>query len=68
VLTLAALKLTCKYWGCEIFWNGLMIVAGVDVLVRSVIGIAGLLLLGRDSLFYATRRWPRASWCWCCAR
>lgn len=53
MLTLAALKLTCKYWGCEIFWNGLMTVAGVDVLVCSVIGIAGLLLLGMDSLFYA---------------
>jgi hypothetical protein len=53
VLTLAALKLTCKYWGCEVFRSGLMTVAGVDVLVRSVIGVAGLLLLGMDSLFYA---------------
>jgi len=53
VLTLAALKLTCKYWGCEVFWSGLMTVAGVDVLVRSVIGVMGLLLLGMDSLFYA---------------
>jgi hypothetical protein len=53
VLTLAALKLTCKYWGCEVFWSGLMTVAAVDVGVRSVIGLAGFLLLKMTSLFYA---------------
>jgi hypothetical protein len=53
VLTLAALKLTCKYWGAEVFWSGLMTVAGVDVLVRSAIGLVGLLLLHMSSLFYA---------------
>ena len=53
VLTLAALKLTCKYWGAEVFWNGLMTVALVDVLVRGVIGFIGLKLLSMMSLFYA---------------
>ncbi len=52
-LTLAALKLTCKYWGAEVFWSGLMTVAGVDVLVRSAIGLVGFLLLHMTSLFYA---------------
>jgi len=53
VLTLAALKLTCKYWGAEVFWSGLMTVAAVDVLVRSAIGLVGFLLLHMSSLFYA---------------
>lgn len=53
LLTLAALKLTCKYWGCEVFWSGLMTVAAVDVAVRSVIGLIGFFLLGMSSLFYA---------------
>lgn len=53
LLTLAALKLTCKYWGCEVFWSGLMTVAAVDVTVRTVIGLIGFLLLDMSSLFYA---------------
>lgn len=53
LLTLAALKLTCKYWGVEVFWSGLMTVAGVDVGVRGVIGLIGQLLLQMQSLFYA---------------
>jgi hypothetical protein len=53
LLTLAALKLTCKYWGCEVFWSGLMTVAAVDVAVRAVVGLIGLLLLQMESLFYA---------------
>lgn len=53
LLTLAALKLTCKYWGCEVFWSGLMTVAAVDVGVRAVIGLIGFLLLQMTSLFYA---------------
>jgi hypothetical protein len=53
LLTLAALKLTCKYWGCEIFWSGLMTVAAVDVGVRAVIGLVGFLALKMTSLFYA---------------
>jgi hypothetical protein len=53
LLTLAALKLTCKYWGCEVFWSGLMTVAAVDVGVRAVIGLLGFLLLQMPSLFYA---------------
>lgn len=53
LLTLAALKLTCKYWGCEVFWSGLMTVAAVDVAIRSVIGLIGFVLLDMSSLFYA---------------
>jgi hypothetical protein len=53
LLTLAALKLTCKYWGCEVFWSGLMTVAAVDVGVRAVVGLVGLLVLQMESLFYA---------------
>jgi hypothetical protein len=53
LLTLAALKLTCKYWGCEVFWSGLMTVAAVDVAVRAVVGLIGLLVLQMESLFYA---------------
>lgn len=53
LLTLAALKLTCKYWGCEVFWSGLMTVAAVDVAIRSVIGLIGFVVLDMSSLFYA---------------
>lgn len=52
-LTLAALKLACKYWGAEIFWSGLLAVSLVDVLVRGVIGLIGFKLLHMVSLFYA---------------
>jgi hypothetical protein len=52
LLTLAALKLTCKYWGCEVFWSGLMTVAAVDVAVRMVIGLFFALLLDMPT-FYA---------------
>ena len=52
-LTLAALKLTCKYWGAEVFWTGLMAVALVDVVLRGAVGLIGLLLLQLPSLFYA---------------
>lgn len=53
VLTLAALKLTCKYWGVEIFWSGLMIVALVDAGLRGTMGAIGILWLQMPSLFYA---------------
>jgi hypothetical protein len=52
LLTLAALKLTCKYWGCEVFWSGLMTVAAVDVTIRAGIGLIFALLLGLPT-FYA---------------
>lgn len=52
LLTLAALKLTCKYWGCEVFWSGLMTVAAVDVAVRLVIGLIFALVLDMPT-FYA---------------
>lgn len=52
LLTLAALKLTCKYWGCEVFWSGLMTVAAVDVAIRMVIGLLFALVLDMPT-FYA---------------
>ena len=52
LLTLAALKLTCKYWGCEVFWSGLMTVAAVDVAIRLVIGLLFALVLDMPT-FYA---------------
>ena len=53
LLTLAALKLTCKYWGVEVFWNGLITVAIVDALLRGALGAVGILWLQMPSLFYA---------------
>jgi len=52
VLMIAALKLTCKYWGVDVEWKGLMIAAAADTGVRLVVGIIGG-LLGMMSLFYA---------------
>ncbi|MBI2498532.1 MAG: hypothetical protein HYV75_11650, partial [Opitutae bacterium] len=52
-LTLAALKLTCKYWSCEVFWSGLMIVAAADLGVRTVVGLVASLALQMMSTFYA---------------
>lgn len=51
LLTLAALKLTCKYWGCEVFWSGLMTVAAVDVAIRMVIGLLFALLLDMPTFY-----------------
>lgn len=51
-LTVAALKLTFKYWGAEIFWRGLMLVALVDTLIRAAFGLVGELVLKTPSLFY----------------
>ena len=48
-----ALKLTCKYWGAEVFWSGLLTVALADVAVRAVIGLVFLLVLKMPSLFNA---------------
>ena len=53
LLTVAALKLACKYWGAEVFWSGILSVAAADVVVRAGMGLAGTLLLGFPSLFYA---------------
>jgi len=52
ILTLAALKLTCKYWGCEIFWSGLITVSVVDAAIRGAMGLLGTLWLQTPSLFY----------------
>lgn len=53
VLTLAALKLSCKYWNSDVPWNGLMLVSIVDVAVRGVIGYIGYQVLDMMSLLYA---------------
>ncbi len=53
VLCLVALKLTCKYWGFEVFWSGLMIAALTDTAARALVSFAGLMLLHLSSLFYA---------------
>ncbi len=53
LLTLAALKLTFKYWGADIFLTGLLLVAAVDVVVRAVMGAIGMAWLQMPSLFYA---------------
>jgi hypothetical protein len=52
VLMIAALKLTCKYWGADVEWKGLMIAAGADTGVRVVMGVIGG-LMGMSTLFYA---------------
>src|ERR1035437_3244940 len=53
LLTLAALKLACKYWGADVSWSGILTVAAADGVVRGSMGLAGALLLGFPSLFYA---------------
>ncbi len=51
-LTVVALKLTFKYWGAEIFWRGLMLVALVDTVIRAAFGLVGQLVLKTPSMFY----------------
>jgi hypothetical protein len=53
LLTLIALKLTCKYWGAEIFFTGLLTVALVDAVVRGIAGFVGTVWLQMPTLFYA---------------
>lgn len=53
LLTLAALKLTSKYWNADIEWSGLMIAAAADTGVRAVVLGIGEGLLGMFSVFYA---------------
>ncbi len=53
LLTVAALKLACKYWGAEVFWSALFTVSGADVLVRAAMELIGELLLGFPTLFMA---------------
>ncbi|AOS43230.1 hypothetical protein Verru16b_00273 [Lacunisphaera limnophila] len=53
VMTLVALKLACKYWNSDVPWTGLLLVAGVDVAVRGVIGYIGFAMLDMMTLFYA---------------
>jgi hypothetical protein len=53
LLTLIALKLTCKYWGADIFFTGLMTVALADAVVRGIAGVIGTVWLQMPTLFYA---------------
>ena len=52
LMTIAALKLSCKYWNSEVPWTGIMLVSIVDVVIRGVIGYIGYELLHAMSLFY----------------
>lgn len=52
-MTLAALKLACKYWNSDVPWNGLMLVSIVDVIVRGGIGYVAYVVLDMMALFYA---------------
>lgn len=53
LLTVAALKLACKYWGAEVFWDVIFIVSGADALVSGGMNLMGELLLGFPTLFSA---------------
>lgn len=53
LLTLAAVILSCKYWGAEVSWPGLFLVAGADTAVRAVVTLIGEAAMGMPSLFYA---------------
>lgn len=53
LLMLAALKLTTKYWGVDIEWQGLMIAAGADTGVRALVLGVGEGLMGLPSVFLA---------------
>ncbi len=52
-LMLAALKLTCKYWGADVDWSGLMIAAAADTGVRAIVGVIGYVVLEMFTLLYA---------------
>jgi hypothetical protein len=52
LLMIAALKLTCKYWGADVDWGGLMLAAGADTGVRAVVAIVGKVILKAFTLFY----------------
>ena len=53
LLTVSALKLSCKSWGAEVFWDTILTVCAVDVAVGGVMTLAGELLLGFPTLFNA---------------
>jgi len=53
LLTVAALKLACKYWGAEVFWNTILTVCAVDVGVGGVGALTGALVLGFPTMFNA---------------
>jgi hypothetical protein len=52
LMTIAALRLACKYWGAEVFWSGIATIAAVDAVVRGSLTLAGELLLELPTLFY----------------
>ena len=53
IVTLLAVKLTSKYWGYEILWGSIAIVAIVDNAVRTAVSMGGKLLFGMPTVFYA---------------
>lgn len=53
LMTLAALKIACKYWGAEVFSSGLWIVAAVESAIRAGLNLAAEVWLGAPTLFYA---------------
>ena len=52
LMMLAALKLTCKFWGYDVFWSSLLIAAAADTATRVAVGLVGHHLLGMFTLFY----------------
>lgn len=53
IVTILALKLTSKYWGYEILWGGIIVVAIVDTTVRTGVTAGAKYLLGFPTTFYA---------------
>lgn len=52
LLTIAALKLACKYWNSEVPWTGILLVSIIDVVIRGVIEFVGYRVMHAMSLFY----------------
>jgi hypothetical protein len=53
LMTLAALRIACKYWQAEIFFSGLLIVAAVESVLMALMNLAAEWWLGFPTLFYA---------------
>ena len=53
LLTVAALKLACKYWAAEVFWSTILTVCAADAAVSGGMTLVGELLLGFPTLFNA---------------
>jgi hypothetical protein len=53
LMTLAALRIACKYWQAEVFLSGLLIVAAVESVMLALMNLAAEWWLGFPTLFYA---------------